>query len=125
MTALPPGEQLELLDKAKNLLPTAELEQRARHILDEYTSLIKPEPPARKEPRLTISNFLRSKGFEPMKRNALAFGTRLAENYRTLHGGYPEKYQRAFVYYESDRPLMEETWQEQEKEAEPVEGHVD
>lgn len=123
MTALPPGEQLELLDKAKNLLPTAELEQRARHILDEYTRRVEPSP--RKEPRLTISDFLRSKGFEPMKRNALAFGTRLAENYRTLHGGYPEKYQRAFVYYESDRPLMEETWQEQEKGVEPVEGCAD
>lgn len=45
-----------------------------------------------------------------MKKNALHFGSRLAENYKMKFGAYPPKHGKTYIYYEIDRPLMEETW---------------
>lgn len=45
-----------------------------------------------------------------MKKNALHFGSRLAENYKMKFGSYPPKHGKTYIYYEIDRPLMEETW---------------
>lgn len=45
-----------------------------------------------------------------MKKSALHFGSRLAENYKMKFGAYPPKHGKAYIYYEIDRPLMEETW---------------
>lgn len=42
--------------------------------------------------------------------NALHFGSRLAENYKMKFGAYPPKHGKTYIYYEIDRPLMEETW---------------
>ena len=106
---LTPFDRMRLLNEARGLLPQDELERRARLILDD------PAAPSKtsKEPdssRLIISDFLRSKGFEPMKKNALHFGSRLAENYKMKFGSYPPKHGKIYIYYEIDRPLMEETW---------------
>lgn len=97
--------QLMLLQAAQGLLPKEEIEQRARQVLDGTV-----EQPLPDEPRLIISDFLRPKGFEPMKRNALNFSSHLAGNYRREHGKYPPKRGKSYIYFESDRPLMESTW---------------
>ncbi len=106
---LTPFDRMRLLNEARGLLPQDELERRARLILDAPVIPAKTskEPDS---PRLTISDFLRSKGFEPMKKSALHFGSRLAENYKMKFGSYPPKHEKAYIYYEIDRPLMEETW---------------
>lgn len=105
-----PSDQMRLLNEARGLLPQDELEHRARQILDSYTPNQQPAPQTPDSPRLIISDFLRSKGFEPMKKNALHFGSRLAENYKMKFGAYPPKRGKTYIYYEIDRPLMEETW---------------
>lgn len=94
---LTPFDRMRLLNEARGLLPQDELERRARLILDDPAAPSKTskEPDS---PRLIISDFLRSKGFEPMKKNALHFGS------------YPPKHGKTYIYYEIDRPLMEETW---------------
>lgn len=106
---LTPFDRMRLLNEARGLLPQDELERRARVILDDPAapSETSKEPDS---PRLIISDFLRSKGFEPMKKSALHFGFRLAENYKMKFGAYPPKHGKACIYYEIDRPLMEETW---------------
>ncbi len=45
-----------------------------------------------------------------MRKSALHFGSRLAENYKMKFGAYPPKHGKTYIYYEIDRPLMEETW---------------
>lgn len=106
---LTPFDRMRLLNEARGLLPQDELERRARVILDDPAapSETSKEPDS---PRLIINDFLRSKGFEPMKKSALHFGSRLAENYKMKFGAYPPKHGKAYIYYEIDRPLMEETW---------------
>lgn len=106
---LTPFDRMRLLNEARGLLPQDELERRARVILDDPAapSETSKEPDS---PRLIISDFLRSKGFKPMKKNALHFGSRLAENYKMKFGAYPPKHGKPYIYYEIDRPLMEETW---------------
>lgn len=106
---LTPFDRMRLLNEARGLLPQDELERRARLILDDPAAPSKTskEPDS---PRLIISDFLRSKGFEPMKKNALHFGSRLAENYKMKFCSYPPKHGKTYIYYEIDRPLMEETW---------------
>ena len=106
---LTPFDRMRLLNEARGLLPQDELERRALLILDDPAAPSKTskEPDS---PRLIISDFLRSKGFEPMKKNALHFGSRLAENYKMKFGSYPPKHGKTYIYYEIDRPLMEETW---------------
>lgn len=106
---LTPFDRMRLLNEARGLLPQDELERRARVILDDPAapSETSKEPDS---PRLIISDFLRSKEFEPMKKSALHFGSRLAENYKMKFGAYPPKHRKAYIYYEIDRPLMEETW---------------
>lgn len=106
---LTPFDRMRLLNEARGLLPQDELERRARLILDAPVIPAKTskEPDS---PRLIISDFLRSKGFEPMKKSALHFGSRLAENYKMKFGAYPPKHGKTYIYYEIDRPLMEETW---------------
>ena len=106
---LTPFDRMRLLNEARGLLTQEELERRARMILDDPTTPAKTskEPDS---PRLIISDFLRSKGFEPMKKSALHFGSRLAENYKMKFGAYSPKHGKAYIYYEIDLPLMEETW---------------
>lgn len=106
---LTPFDRMRLLNEARGLLPQDELERRARVILDDPAA---PSETSKEldSPRLIISDFLRSKGFEPMKKSALHFGSRLAENYKMKFGAYPPKHGKAYIYYEIDRPLMEETW---------------
>lgn len=104
------SDQMRLLNEARGLLPQGELEHRARQILDSYTPNQQPAPQTPGSPRLIISDFLRSKGFEPMRKSALHFGSRLAENYKMKFGAYPPKHGKTYIYYEIDRPLMEETW---------------
>lgn len=45
-----------------------------------------------------------------MRKSALRFGFRLAKNYKMKFGAYPPKHGQTYIYYEIDRPLMEETW---------------
>ena len=106
---LTPFDRMRLLNEARGLLPQDELERRARVILDDPAapSETSKEPDS---PRLIIGDFLRSKGFEPMKKSAPHFGSRLAENYKMKFGAYPPKHGKAYIYCEIDRPLMEETW---------------
>lgn len=59
---------------------------------------------------LTVSGFLRDKGVEPLRKSVLEFGRDVAAAYRQEHGMDPVKRNGMFVYRESDRPLMEETW---------------
>ena len=44
-----------------------------------------------------------------MRKSALRFGFRLAKNYKMKFGAYPPKHGQTYIYYEIDRPLMEET----------------
>lgn len=81
-----PSDQMRLLNEARGLLPQDELEHRARQILDSYTPNQQPAPQTPGSPRLIISDFLRSKGFEPMRKSALRFGFRLAKNYKMKFG---------------------------------------
>lgn len=105
-----PSDQMRLLNETRGLLPQDELEHRARQILDSYTPNQQPAPQTPGSSRLIISDFLRSKGFEPMRKSALRFGFRLAKNYKMKFGAYPPKHGQTYIYYEIDRPLMEETW---------------
>lgn len=106
---LTPFDRMRLLNEARGLLPQDELERRARLILDAPVIPAKTskEPDS---PRLIISDFLRSKGFEPMKKSALHFrlpsGRELQDEVRLL----PAEAREDLLYYEIDRPLMEETW---------------
>ena len=106
---LTPFDRMRLLNEARGLLPQDELERRARLILDAPVIPAKTskEPDS---PRLIISDFLSKTGLEKMKKSALHFGSRLAENYKMKFGSYPPKHGKTYIYYEIDRPLMEETW---------------
>ena len=107
---LTPFDRMRLLNEARGLLPQDELERRARVILDDPAA---PSETSKKpdSPRLIISDFLRSKGFRADEEKApLHFGSRLAENYKMKFGAYRRKHGKTYIYYEIDRPLMEETW---------------
>ena len=97
-----PSDQMRLLNEARGLLPQDELEHRARQILDSYTPNQHPAPQTPDSPRLIISDFLRSKGFEPMRKSALHFGSRLAENYKMKFGATAEA--REGLHLLRDRP---------------------
>lgn len=114
---LQPMEQLMLVFAAKGMLPDSEIERRARAILDANCG--KTDKPYGEGPRLLITDFLESKGETPLKKEALQFGVNLASRYFNEHGHYPSKQSgNSFVYYESDRPLMESVWADMQEERE-------
>lgn len=107
MNSLTPVESMRLLRAAVGLLPLNELQAKARRIIaDEF----EPKPAAGVNPKLTLSDFMRSKGVEPMRKTALRFGVAVRKAYVEAHGCEPMVNDRMCVYRESDRPLMESVW---------------
>lgn len=126
-----PVDQMMMLSFAKGLVPDAEIEGRAKRLLDTYCELparhdmpqpAAPQPAVSKpsapkaEDQLKIGDYLREKNVHiTSAKQRLEFGRRLRGLYRDAYGHPPvtdKTKNNAAVYSIKDRPLFDEAFKQ-------------
>lgn len=112
MTSLSPIERMRLLRESVGLVSKETLQNYANRILSEEF------PDAKRDDcgagadgeQLTLMDFLRSKGVEPLRKKVLKFGRAVKSAYMEEHGREPDLNNNQCVYTQADRSLMERVW---------------